>query len=231
MPIFSRGFFLPRIYRRIMHKYYANDLWIDLRIAAKKDTVEYIMQNMMAARVVNDRPALFNFSVPAAPKEGLVLEFGVMKGASSKMIAAKCGNRTVHGFDSFEGLPSDWCGTMSVKGTFSVKGRLPKVPDNVKLHVGWFDKTLPAFLATTQEPAAFIHIDCDIYESTKCVFSLLADRIQPGTVIQFDEYYNYPGWRQHEYKAFKEFIAAHNRAYEYIGYSAEQGHVAVRITK
>jgi hypothetical protein len=25
-------------------------------------------------------------------------------------------------------------------------------------------------------------------------------------VIVFDEYFNYPGWRAHEYKAFQEFI-------------------------
>jgi len=48
-------------------------------------------------------------------------------------------------------------------------------------------------------------------------------------VIVFDEYFNYPGWRQHEYKAFQEFIANTGLKYRYIGFSAEKGHVAVQI--
>jgi hypothetical protein len=100
---------------------------------------------------------------------------------------------------------------------------------NVRLNVGWFDETLPRFLATESEPAAFVHIDCDIYESTQVVFDLLAPRIVPGTVIVFDEYFNYPGWQQHEFRAFQDFVARERRRYEYIGFSAERGHVALRI--
>jgi hypothetical protein len=51
----------------------------------------------------------------------------------------------------------------------------------------------------------------------------------PGTVIVFDEYFNYPGWRLHEFKAFQEFISTTNRKYRYIGLSAEKGHIAVQI--
>jgi len=51
----------------------------------------------------------------------------------------------------------------------------------------------------------------------------------PGTVIVFDEYFNYPAWKLHEFKAFQEFIEASGRRYKYIGFSAEKGHVAARI--
>ena len=118
---------------------------------------------------------------------------------------------------------------METKGKFTMKGKLPSVPDNVQLHVGWFDRTLPEFLQTTAENVAFLHIDCDIYESTRTVFDILRDRIVRGTVIVFDEYFNYPGWRLHEFKAFQEFIAKRSLKYEYIGMSAEKGHVAVQI--
>jgi hypothetical protein len=104
------------------------------------------------------------------------------------------------------------------------------VPGNAKLHVGWFDATLPPFLATTTESCALVHIDCDIYSSTVSVFSQLTARMVPGTVIVFDEYFNYPGWREHEYKAFQEFIAASGMGYRYIGFAAEKGHVAVQLT-
>ncbi len=62
------------------------------------------------------------------------------------------------------------------------------------------------------------------------LFNALRDRIKPGTVVVFDEYFNYPGWRGHEYKAFQEFIAATGLTYRYLGFAAEKGHVAVIIT-
>ena len=53
----------------------------------------------------------------------------------------------VHGFDSFRGLPEDWAGRDGMKkGTFDVNGRKPTVPDNVVLHPGWFNETLPKFI-------------------------------------------------------------------------------------
>src|SRR3990167_2338597 len=55
-------------------------------------------------------------------------------------------------------------------------------------------------------PIAFIHIDCDLYEATKTVFDILGNNLVPGSVIVFDEYYNYPGYERHEYKAFQEFL-------------------------
>jgi hypothetical protein len=168
------------------------------------------------------------FALGRAPAEGLVLEFGVEKGASLRHLA-RLTPRTVHGFDSFEGLPGDWGGTKETQGAFSLRGRLPKVPGNARLHVGWFDQTLPGFLAADGQACALIHVDCDIYASTVSIFRALQNRIGPGTVIVFDEYFNYPGWRQHEYKAFQEFIADAGLRYDYLGFSAEKGHVAVRI--
>ena len=56
-------------------------------------------------------------------------------------------------------------------------------------------------------PLSLVHIDCDLYSSTKTIFANLKDRIVPGTVIVFDEYWNYPGWRDHEFRAFEELLA------------------------
>jgi hypothetical protein len=231
MSIFKRGLsegLFARAYRKFLHTFYANDLWIDLRLHAKRDSVAYIIANMPDALVRNDRFDLLKFALSKAPAEGLILEFGVEKGASLRHLAALT-PRTVHGFDSFEGLPGDWGGTKEAKGAFDLQGRLPQVPANAKLHIGWFDKTLPPFLAADPAPVALLHVDCDIYISTVTIFEGLKDRIKPGTVIVFDEYFNYPGWRNHEYKAFQEFIAASGLTYSYLGFSAEKGHVAVII--
>lgn len=231
MAIFKRGFgegFFARAYRKILHSFYANDLWIDLRLHAKREAVAYIIEHMNEAMVLPDRLDLLKFALSRAPAEGLVLEFGVEKGASLRHLAGLRRGQ-VHGFDSFEGLPGDWSGTKEGAGAFSLSGKLPKVPANAVLHVGWFDKTLAEFLAAEPADCALVHVDCDIYTSTVTIFEQLCGRIKPGTVIVFDEYFNYPGWRAHEYKAFQEFIAASGLSYRYLGFAAEKGHVAVVI--
>ena len=127
-----------------------------------------------------------------------------------------------------EGLPEDWFG-MYRKGAFDTAGKLPRVRSNVTLHKGWFADTLPNFVKDHNEKIAFVHVDCDLYSSTKTIFEFLADTIGPGTVILFDEYFNYPGWREHEYKAFQEFVASRSLQYRYVAYNTSQWNASVQI--
>lgn len=159
--------------------------------------------------------------------KGLILEFGVYRGESIAQFASLLPTRTIHGFDSFEGLPENWRFGFE-KGHFDTP--IPdSLPSNVELHSGWFDASLPGFLAANEGPVAVLHIDCDLYSSTKTVLSLLKDRMQPGTIILFDEYYNYPEWEAGEFKAFQEFVRSTDLDYEYICYNVAQCQVAVRV--
>ena len=155
-----------------------------------------------------------------------LLEFGVAAGTSLNLIAKNTTSK-IYGFDSFEGLPEDWL-PGAPKGKFRQQS-LPVVPDNVELVVGLFGDTLPTFLDQHPEPIAFLHVDCDIYSSTRTIFDLCGARIVKGTVIVFDEYFNYPGWRRHEYRAFAEFSARTGRTFEYLGYTGNNEQVAVRL--
>src|SRR5690606_27174435 len=121
----------------------------------------------------------FNHAMQQANNTGLVLEFGVRFGNSIRMLA-RLSQQSVHGFDSFEGLPDVW--HHEPKGSYTTKGVMPDVPENVTLHKGWFDQTLPEFLKQHTEAVRFINIDCDIYSSTRTVLDLLAPRIRPGSV-------------------------------------------------
>jgi hypothetical protein len=159
--------------------------------------------------------------------DGLYLEFGVHSGRTITHLARTNPNRTIHGFDSFDGLPEPWTGYSLAKGAFR-RGGPPAVPDNVRLHVGWFADTLPGFVASHDGPVAFLHVDSDLYSSAVTVLDALADRIEPGTVIVFNEYFNYPNWQRHEFKAFQEFCAAHDVRYEYLCWA--QYEVALEIT-
>ena len=74
-----------------------------------------------------------------------------------------------------------------------------------------------------------MHIDCDLYSSTRTVLSLLEPRIVPGTIIVFDEYLNYPGWQAHEKRAFAEFVGRTGCRYDYLGFASGEFAVSVRI--
>lgn len=169
---------------------------------------------------------LLRHALVASQVPGLVLEFGVRRGTSLRHLAAAAG-QAVHGFDSFQGLPEGWGNEPA--GTFSTGLDLPVMPDNVHLHAGWFDETLPGFLAAHPGPVRFVNIDCDIYSSTVTVLTGLAPRLVPGSVLVFDEFIGNRSWAEHEFKAFHEFAARAGVGWCYIAVSPFTGQVAVRI--
>ncbi|MCX6634500.1 MAG: class I SAM-dependent methyltransferase [Acidobacteria bacterium] len=199
------------------------------RIAAEESAV-YVDEHMRTAKTHADKFWLLRASLNAVDRsrDGLYCEFGVYKGETLNFIASLVKDE-VHGFDSFEGLPEDWRSNLG-KGTFRV-AVLPPVRPNVRLHKGWFQDSLPVFKSEHPQPIAFAHLDADLYSSTKTVFDILGDRIVPGTVLQFDEFFNYPGWRSGEHKAFQELCAARAIEVEYIGYVPTDEQVAVRVTR
>lgn len=219
-----------RLVRRVYYKYFARNLLYELQIRARDESVDYVRDHMADAMMFESRRAMLESCLTRAPAEGLVLEFGVEKGASLKQIAAAT-SRPVHGFDSFQGLPEDWTGTFERRGKFSTQGRIPAVPSHVTLHTGLFEETLPQFKSEHAGPVAFAHMDCDLYSSTRSVLWALADRFRPGSILVFDEYFNYPNWQQHEFRAFQEFVAAFGVEYDYLGFAVKNGHVAVKITR
>ncbi len=171
----------------------------------------------------------YTLSQAAEKKDGLFLEFGVYSGDSINRLAGLTPTRRWYGFDSFVGLPEAW--TLGArKGAFGKGGALPPVRDNVTLIKGFFEETLPIFVDHHRdEKVAFLHADCDLYSSTRTVLDQLGNMLQPGCIIVFDEYFNYPGWQDGEYKAFAEYIAKSGRSFEYIAYVRNGAQVAVRL--
>lgn len=136
-------------------------------------------------------------------RPGLALEFGVADGATLRKIAAERPGETF-GFDSFDGLPEDWRRGFA-RGKFACDP--PDVP-GATLVVGLFQHTLPTWLdGHPTDSIGLVHIDCDLYSSTSFVLTTLG-KLQPGTVIVFDELTGYPGWQHHEHKALLEWVAA-----------------------
>jgi hypothetical protein len=162
--------------------------------------------------------------------DGLCLEFGVYKGDSINRLAELKSDVTWHGFDSFVGLPEAW--TLGAKaGAFSTRGTLPVVRENVKLVAGFFEDTLPAFVAEHRSSkVSVLHIDADLYSSTKTILENLKGMLVPGSIVIFDELINYPGWQDGEYRAFTEYVADNHLTFEYLAYVRTGSQVAVRLT-
>ena len=174
---------------------------------------------------------------PALLNAGQVLEFGTATGRTLNQFAYWLPQHKIVGFDSWQGLPEPFNDLPA--GHFAQE--LPKVAANCELVQGWFggrppqdqshiaEYTAEGFARTNSQPLALLHIDADLYSSTKIVLDAFARHIVSGTVILFNEYWNHATWRKHEYRAWQEHVQQHGIRYEYIGYASNHQEVAVRV--
>lgn len=204
----------------------------DLVFAADREaalqSAQFVHEHMPRVPHFGSPHETLEFALAQAPEGGMALEFGVYTGGTLKIIAAARNGDEVYGFDSFEGLPEDWRNGFPA-ATFTMDG-LPDVP-GAELVVGWFDETLPKFLDEHAGPVTFLHVDCDLYSSTKTVLDLVGPRLVEGSIVVFDEYFNYPQWQKHEHKAWMEHVEAHGIEFDYLGYTYDHEQVIVKVIK
>lgn len=194
------------------------------------ETCKYIKDNWLTKlHTVDDKFKLLDLGISKINNfDWLFLEFWVFKWETINYISNKIKSNTIYWFDSFEWLPETWR-SWFLKWHFSLDN-LPKVNNNVVLTKWWFDEVLPYFLKEHQNDfISFLHIDCDLYSSTKTIFNSLKDRIKKWTVIVFDEYWNYSDWEIWEFKAFNEFLKETWNKFEYIWYNEKHEQLAVII--
>ncbi|MEZ4752922.1 MAG: TylF/MycF/NovP-related O-methyltransferase [Bdellovibrionota bacterium] len=153
---------------------------------------------------------------------GNFVECGVAGGGSCALLAAVIKKyskmpRIVFAFDSYEGMPepgendtfygiraeeTGWgTGTCAApeESVLDISKKMG-VADIVKPIKGYFEDSLPKSLSEV-ESIAFIHIDCDWYDSANTVLDYLYDLIVPGAPIQLDDYGQWDGIK----KALHEF--------------------------
>jgi hypothetical protein len=119
-------------------------------------------------------------------------------------IVAEQHDGPVFGFDSFQGLPEHWRLGFET-GMFAQQ----ELPRGRRRRAGGraVRQTLPGFLADHPGPVSFLHCDADLYSSTAHGARAGGAAAGAGSVVLFDEYYNYPGWPEHEYRAWSEHVA------------------------
>ena len=115
---------------------------------------------------------------------GAMAEVGTYQGVSAKLICeAKGDDKVFHVFDTFEGLPkaSQQDGTVHRQKQYYCS--LESVQDflknykNVHLHKGLFPDSAKDVEELTY---CFVHIDVDLYESTKACLEYFYPRIRPA---------------------------------------------------
>ncbi len=208
------------------------DLRYQLQKIASLDTARYIKENLQGINSVSNKFEVHNIAIKNITLNGgEILEFGVYSGGTINYLAKKLPSKKIYGFDSFEGLPENWRDGFPM-GKFNIKKSLPMVKKNVKLLPGWFNESIPKYLIehnNNNNLISYLHIDCDLYSSTKTIFELLGEKIVSGSIIVFDEYFNYDGWENGEFLAFQEFINLRNLKYEYLTYNRIHEQVALKI--
>ena len=147
-------------------------------------------------------------------------------------------NRNVHGFDSFEGLPYDDDGHPRWnEGLFKINHSshpIFKIGDEVTVEKVYesFDKlqiSKPSLIKSYFDELnidyinkiALVHVDCDLYSSTITLLNLIKDKLETGSIIMFDDWFNYKGDKNKGVrKAFNEFLIknTHIQAEEFLRY-------------
>jgi len=204
----------------------------DLRIAAQMQaastSVDWLYAHADRVPAYRNRPELLEAVLPLIPANGDLAEFGVFKGAVTWFVRPRFPDRTYHAFDSWQGVPESM-GLAVDKFGFSLDGRVPDLPPATTIHTGWFEDTLPKWRAQCDASIAFAYIDCDLYESVRTVLEAIADRLRPGSIVIFDDWFNFPNWQAHSFRAAHEWTERHGLTLEPIGLTFLEHSVAFRL--
>jgi O-methyltransferase len=158
---------------------------------------------------------------------GDYFEFGLWKGktfsyAHHMKHRFRQNDLVLWGFDSFQGLPDidDTKDNVWHTGGFSCSEadfrramrRSGLKESEYRLVAGFYadslNDALHERLAGTK--AAIVYVDCDLYVSTKVVLEFLRRYLINGTIVCFDDFYNYKGAiDQGEQLALSEFATNH----------------------
>jgi len=199
------------------------------------EAVRFVKNNFANAKELSSDAETLRYASNMVKVKGVYIELGAGTGRSLNLLAALNPHTVVYGFDSFDGLPEPWVRADKTfeKGTFRFKQSpaLLQVLQNVQLFQGVFAETLPAFVEQNlkTQPIALLHIDSELYSSAKTGLDAFTKNIVPGTIIVFDEFYNFPRHQDHEYKALKEFLTKNNYAAEYLAFNGQHQQVVVKI--
>jgi macrocin-O-methyltransferase TylF-like protien len=121
---------------------------------------------------------------------GDMAELGVYKGGSAKVLASMAPHKTLHLFDTFQGIPEDdFILGGHKKGDFAANIEAVRTylsGYKTTFNVGRFPETTNNIPSTTR--FSLVHLDADIYQSTVDGIKFFWPRLVPGGLLLFDDF-------------------------------------------
>lgn len=190
------------------------DLWSKLQIKALRsrkhpevaDLIERVRQERKCLNSAFECYLIMSLARAMARLPGKFAEVGVYQGVTAKLISSVKGDRELHLFDTFEGLPADSEKDAGVHRAAQYACSLESVKsylagcEQVYFHKGIFPESTRDL---DEGQYAFVHFDVDLYEGTLACLEYFYPRMTPGGVMISHDYGMLAGVQ----RAFEEFMA------------------------
>jgi hypothetical protein len=196
------GFFVSLFQFKLL-SFYKEQETVNLIKSVKKevDFAFYPYEAYMIYSIANSQSKL----------EGDMAEVGVYQGGSAKLICEAKGDKTLHLFDTFTGLPPLSESDMHFGVKFWKENEFNNTSeDKVKQYLSKYGnvKTYGGKFPETSDPVknikfSFVHLDVDLYQSTIDSLEFFYPRLVRGGIIMTHDYHS-GGVR----KAFEEFFSS-----------------------
>jgi O-methyltransferase len=153
---------------------------------------------------------LYQMVIKTRKLPGAIAELGVFRGGSAKLIASLKGDKPLHLFDTFAGMPNvrsdvdrHEAGDFANTSLEAVRQYLSGF-NHIHFYKGLFPDSAKE-LAHQPITFSFVHLDADIYESTRAGLEFFYPRTVKGGMILSHDYRNLycPGVK----RAYDEFFA------------------------
>ena len=136
---------------------------------------------------------------------GDMAELGVARGASAKMMTCCAPERVLHLFDTFDGVPEPGVKDSPRFKKHQYRFTIEEVQsylkgDNLRFYKGLFPETAKGLSDTK---FAFVHLDADLYESTKAGLEWFYPRLNRGGILICHDYDTSAGVN----RAFEEYFS------------------------
>lgn len=160
-----------------------------------KATWRLIRQALMEERAPMLRPGelflIHSLARHQTQCPGDFAEVGVFRGTSARLICEAKGDKRLHLFDTFAGLPPAGPADSAFRqGLYAadigyVREKLARYP-NVRIYQGLFPATASAVAG---KQFAFVHLDVDLYDSTHQSLDFFYPRLAPCGMIMTHDYH------------------------------------------
>ena len=153
----------------------------------------------------NEAFTVYSLARSQSSLDGDMAEVGVYQGVSARLISIASGNRPLHLFDTFAGLPAPDADEHERMREGHYAASLQSVQaflgdrQNISYHPGLFPDTAPPDVGRR---FSFVHLDVDLKSSTLACLEYFYSRLLPGGVILSHDYSYLTGVRE----AFAEFL-------------------------